>query len=190
MRIVKILFSGFASLLLGVGMGAQAEEAKALYTVNAGDALRVYVWNEESLARELLVGPDGHLSFPMVGDVDVNGLTTQAIGERIAKGLSEYMRDTPQVTVSLMGVNGNRIFVLGTVRRPGQFVVTSRTDVMQALALAGGLDEFSSGKGIKVLRRDARGVQKAIPFNYSRVTNGQDLHTNILLNANDVVVVP
>ena len=189
---LKEKFFGIAILALSAtfAIGSDANEIDASYAVNAGDTLRVYVWNEESLARELLVAPDGHISFPMVGDVDVNGLTAKSIGERISQGLSEYLRDKPQVTVSLMAVNGNRIFVLGTVRRPGQFIVTSPTDVMQALALAGGLDEFSSGKGVKVLRRDANGVQRAIKFDYSRVTDGRDLETNILLKANDVVVVP
>jgi len=189
---LKEKISGFVLLALSLAFSTciQAKEFGVSYAVNAGDTLRVYVWNEESLARELLVGPDGHISFPMVGDIDVNGLSTLAIGERIALGLSEYLRDKPQVTVSLMAVNGNRIFVLGTVRRPGQFIVTSPTDVMQALALAGGLDEFSSGKGIKVLRRNADGVQRAIKFDYGRVTDGRDLETNILLKANDVVVVP
>jgi len=189
---LKEKISAFAILAVSIAFStcSHAKELDASYAVNAGDTLRVYVWNEESLARELLVAPDGHISFPMVGDLDVNGLTTQSIGERISLGLGKYLRDKPQVTVSLMAVNGNRIFVLGTVRRPGQFIITSPTDVMQALALGGGLDEFSSGKGIKVLRRDANGMQRAIKFDYSRVTDGRDLETNILLRANDVVVVP
>lgn len=173
-------------LLLFASLGVQAEP----YRVKPGDQLHAYVWNEDSLERELLVGPGGLISFPMIGVIDVNGLGIDAIAERISIGLGAYLKDKPEVTVSLQAVNGNRIFVLGTVRKPGQFVVTSPTDVMQSLALAGGLDEFSSGKSIKVLRRDADGVQRAISFDYSKVVEGKQLQTNILLKANDVVIVP
>lgn len=175
-----------ASLLL---MGA-ASSPPAGYGVNPGDTLHVFVWNEESLARELLVGPDGTISFPMVGNLPVGGLTTREISDRIAAGLGDYLRDEPLVTVSLTGVDGNKIYVHGEVTQPGAYVVNRQIDIMQALALAGGLGVFAKESEVKVVRRSPSGELILYPFNYARFKNGEDLQSNILLEAGDVVVVP
>ena len=110
------------------------------YFINPGDLLRVDVWNEESLSREVLVRPDGMISLPMAGDIDTSGTTSSQVADKIAKALGKYMKDAPRVVVSLITVNGNKIYVIGKVAGPGEYIITSRTDVMQALALAGGLN--------------------------------------------------
>jgi polysaccharide export outer membrane protein len=86
-------------------------------------------------------------------------------------------------------LDGNKIYVLGKVQRPGEFPMNRQTDIMQALALAGGLNQFAAENKIVVLRRDSNGVQKAIPFEYGEVKGGDELQTNILLQSGDVVVV-
>jgi polysaccharide export outer membrane protein len=177
----------FASALRAADAGNPLEPG---YGVNAGDVLSVFVWNEESLARDLLVGPDGSVSFPMVGNLPVKGLTTDQIGERIAAGLGEFLRDEPLVTVSLIGVDGNKIYVHGEVTNPGAYVLNSQIDIMQALALAGGMQTFAKEADVKVVRRSPDGTQRLYPFNYARFKNGENLDSNILLQAGDVVVVP
>lgn len=160
------------------------------YQINPGDILRIDVWNEEDLSREVLVRPDGFVSLPMAGDIDANGSSPPEVAGKIAESLSKYMRNVPQVVVSLVQTAGNSIFVIGKVLQPGQFVLTSETDVMQALALAGGLNSFADENDILILRRDKEGTQRAIPFEYSRVKVGKDLETNIILQSKDIVVVP
>ena len=167
---------------------AHAQDAG--YGVNAGDTLAVFVWNEESLARELLVGPDGTISFPMVGTLSVRGLSTAQIAEKVSEGLGKYLRDKPLVTVSLLGVQGNMIYVLGAVNQPGAYVATRQLDVAQALSLAGGLGVFAKEAQITVVRRKADGTLQKFPFNFTRFKSGDDLESNVLLQAGDLVVVP
>ena len=160
------------------------------YTVNPGDLLRIDVWNEESLSREVLVRPDGMISLPMAGEIDTSNNTPSVVADKISSALSKYMKDKPRVVVSLANVSGNKIYVIGKVAKPGEYVVTSDTDVMQALALAGGLNAFAAENEIRILRRRADGTQVAIPFRYAKVKAGESLDTNVVLQSRDLVVVP
>ncbi|MEO1082250.1 MAG: polysaccharide biosynthesis/export family protein [Pseudomonadota bacterium] len=176
---------------LALGLTASVAGAQtAAYRVNPGDSLKIDVWNEESLSRRVLVRPDGIISLPMAGEIDTSGQTPAAVADRVAEALSEFMKDRPRVVVSLAEAGGNQIYVLGKVDKPGRFRIGAATDVMQALALAGGLNSFADEDDIQILRRDERGVQRAIRFRYSEVKSGRALQSNILLESGDVIVVP
>lgn len=178
--------TAFCLLLL---VFAQLSLAQPSYKINPGDVLRVDVWNEESLSRELVVLPDGYISFPLAGSVKAGGLTPVKVETALAEALNKYLKDKPTVTISVLELRGNKIFVLGKVNKAGEFPINRPTDVMQALAMAGGLNTFAAENDITVLRRDAAGQQVAIPFEYGEVKAGDELHTNILLQSGDVVVV-
>ncbi|MEM7540219.1 MAG: polysaccharide biosynthesis/export family protein [Pseudomonadota bacterium] len=168
-------------------VGIAVETANG-YRVQAGDSLRILVWREEDLQQEVLVRPDGSISFPLVGDVVAMGRTVDEIREDLATKIEEYIPD-PVVTVQVMETIGNRAYVLGKVNRPGPIVMAHPTDVTQALALAGGLATFADENKISILRRTG-GSQTAIPFRYGDVQYGRDLDQNIMLEPGDVVVVP
>jgi polysaccharide export outer membrane protein len=158
------------------------------YQVQPGDLLSVDVWKERDLQRELMVRPDGGLDFPLIGDIDVSGKTIEQLRKELATKLAKYVPD-PVVTISVKQSLGNKIYVVGKVNKPGDYIVIRNTDVMQALSMAGGLSPYASENKIKILRRE-HGVLKAIPFKYSRVEKGEDLEQNIILQGGDVVVVP
>ncbi len=161
------------------------------YIINPGDGLSVFVWNEESISvPQILVRPDGFVSLPIVGEVMAGGQTIQTLSEDIAKKLNQFLKDEPVVTVSLIGLGGNSVYVLGKVARPGKYVMESRIDVAQALAMAGGLTTFADENDVQVLRRNDDGQQFAIRFRYSSVTKGKQLDSNIFLKSGDVIVVP
>ena len=162
----------------------------APYLVNPGDVLRIDVWNEESLSREVLVRPDGIISLPMAGEIETSNSSPSQVGDKISEALAKYMKDAPRVVVSVVDVPGNKVFVMGKVVRPGEYKVTSDTDVMQALALAGGLNAFAAENDIRILRREANGTQIVIPFEYAKVKFGKELQSNIILRSRDIVVVP
>lgn len=164
--------------------------AEPVYRINPGDVLEVYIWNEKDLTREVMVRPDGMISVPLAGQVKAGGLSPADVEAQLAKALTKFLKDTPTVTVSLRQINGYKIYVLGKVNRPGEYVLTRPTDVMQALALAGGLNAYAGENGIQVLHRDAEGVQRATRFRYSDVKGGDALDTNRFLESGDVVVVP
>lgn len=181
-------FSWIAVALLGTSGVAQAQSDEG-YGLNAGDVLLVSVWREPELSREVLVRPDGKINFPLAGDVDAAGRTPEQVQADIVDRLEQYIPDAV-ATVAVLNVAGNKIYVLGKVLRPGEFAVTRRVDVMQALAMAGGLNQFAAANKIKVLRRDQNGHQRALEFRYAEVEDGRNLDSNIMLRSGDIVVVP
>jgi len=159
------------------------------YEVQPGDLLQVSVWKEPDLQLEVLVRPDGGFSMPLIGEVAAMGKSVAALREEIAKRLSAYVPDA-SVTVAVHQLNGDKIYVLGKVNRPGEYAVTRYVDVMQALSMAGGTTTFADPSDIVILRRDDGGAQRAIAFNYDQVSAGKHLEQNIVLHSGDVVVVP
>ena len=159
------------------------------YRIQPGDVLMVSVWKEQDLLAEVLVRPDGGMSFPLVGDVRASGRTVEELRSLVDERLAKFIPD-PSVTVAVKQIGGNRIYVLGKVTRPGEFPFSRPIDVMQALSLAGGATSFASLDDIQILRRDASGKQTARRFRYSDVERGRGLEQNILLKSGDTVVVP
>ena len=178
-------------LLLAVGCAAAlAAPPDTSYTVKPGDILNIGVWKEPELQNNaVLVQPDGRFSFPLAGQIDANGKTVAQLQQQISMRLTHFITD-PVVTVSLAQINGNKVYVLGQVQKPGAFVVNPSVDVMQAISMAGGTTPFAALGSIKILRRTADGSQIALPFNYNDVAHGNDLAQDIILQAGDVVVVP
>ena len=179
----------YGLLLTMLAAAALAAPPTAVYTVKPGDVLQVSVWKEPELQGPVLVQPDGRFSFPLAGQIDAHGKTVEQLQQEITTRLAHYITD-PVVTVSLTQVNGNKVYVIGQVNKPGFFVVNPQVDVMQALSMAGGTTPFAALGNIKILRRTADGRQIAMPFNYNDVVHGHDLAQNIVLQAGDVVVVP
>lgn len=158
------------------------------YAVQPGDVLRISVWGEEELQGDVLVGPDGAISFPLVGHVDARGKSTSMLQEIVTQKLERYL-STPVVTVSIQEINGNKIYVIGQVNQPGAFIMNPAIDVMQALSLARGATAFAEKDDIVILRRTGF-EQTVLPFKYSDIIKGRNLEQNIVLESGDIVVVP
>jgi polysaccharide export outer membrane protein len=160
----------------------------ASYTVQPGDVLKVSVWKEPDLQDPILIRPDGGFSFPLVGEVDGRGKTVAQLQAIMTQRLSKYISD-PVVSVSVTEIHGNKVYVIGQVTKPGEFIVNPRVDVMQALSMAGGTTAFASLSNIIILRRSGA-TQTALHFDYTDVAKGRKLDENIQLQSGDVVVVP
>ncbi|HFD32266.1 MAG TPA: polysaccharide export protein [Gammaproteobacteria bacterium] len=188
-------FIGLVFLLLFFSFNSSANDpivnhASELprYLLVPGDVLEVSVWQEEGLQKQVLVAPDGTISFPLAGIFQAAGRTLIDVQKELEKRLASYLAE-PVVNVSLLQNNGNVIFVIGKVNQPGQFMVQRPVDVMQALSLAGGLTPFADSDDIKILRRNSNKLQ-VFEFDYDDVSNGEKLRQNIILQAGDTVVVP
>lgn len=166
----------------------QAAAPREIYIVQPGDILTVSVWKEKDLQGEYAVRPDGGINFPLAGDILVAGKTIEQIQKDIAAKLTRYVPD-PVVTASVKQSQGNKIYVVGKVNKPGEFASNRTIDVMQALSMAGGPNPFASVNKIKIIRR-INGEQKIFYFKYSRVEKGENLDQNIILQGGDIVVVP
>jgi len=158
------------------------------------------VWKNEALTRTVTVRPDGKISLPLVNDIPAAGLTASELRGLLSKRLTEYI-PTPNVAVIVIEVRSFKISVLGHVSRPGRFEVKSRTTVLEALSLAGGLDPFASRSRIVILRPDGNTTQR-IRFDYSRAVNRSDgllskivnlgggYQENFYLHPGDTILVP
>lgn len=165
---------------------AYAEETS--YLIGPGDTLSIYVWKEKDLQKEVLVKPDGHISFPLVGEVKASSMDTIALTNLLTEKLKAFIPN-PNVTVSVLHSTSNRIYVIGQVNKPGQFVTLQYMDVLQALTMAGGLTPYADSDDIKIIRRSESG-KEIFEFDYDDVISGDRMDMNILLKAGDTVVVP
>ncbi|ATG90573.1 sugar transporter [Methylomonas koyamae] len=161
----------------------------ASYQLSPGDALEITVWKEEGLQQlQIMISPDGTIIFPLIGTVGAAGKTITELKDNLTTRLSDYIAD-PSVSVKLLNNQGNSVFVIGKVNKPGQVFSGRRLDVLQALSLAGGLTVFAKEGSISIIRRSGDQV-KVFPFDYDDVINGEDLEQNILLEPGDTVTVP
>ncbi len=158
------------------------------YRLGPEDALEITVWQEPDLQKEVLISPDGWLTFPLVGEIKALGKTIEEVRQEITKRLKRLIPEAV-VSVSLIRIGSNKAYVIGKVNQPGEYTTGRYVTVMQVLSMAGGLRQFSAGDKIKILRR-VNGREIAIPFNYDEVVSGRNLEQNIVLRDGDVVVVP
>lgn len=181
-----------ALALLAPAAGVYAEAAPMApppdYRISAEDVLDISVWKEPDLQRQVIVRPDGGISFPLVGDVPAAGKTPAELQGALRERLETFIPDAV-VTVSVVELRGLRIYVTGKVRNPGQFLVGRYVDVLQAITLAGGFTPFANSRNVHIIRRE-EGREVVYEFDYNEVERGHNLAQNIRLQADDVVVVP
>ncbi len=140
------------------------------------------------MTRDVIVRPDGQMTFPLVGEISAAGDSVENLRAQVTEKLNKYIPD-PVVTVSVRRLDGNKVYVIGKVNRPGEIQVVRNLDVMQALSVAGGTSTYAALNDIKILRRE-NGKLRAMSFKYAEVEKGKRLEQNIILQAGDVVVVP
>ena len=175
---ISVFFTSFAI----------SAESNSIYKLNQGDTLFISVFGDETLKKEVKVLPDGSISFPLAGRIEVANTSTPEVEKTLTEKLKTYLSD-PNVSVVVTNTDGNRVYIIGKVLKPGPFALVAPTTVLQALSYAGGLDKFADLKEIKVLRNGGKG-QVTIPVNYDKLINGQDLDSNILLHTGDTILVP
>ena len=139
--------------------------------------------------------PTGMISFPLAGQIRASGLTPDALANVIKSRLRGKFTEEPDVTVSLVANKiieedlKPKVFITGEVLRPGPFVMRTKLDLMQAIAVAGGFSPFAAKKRIQV-RRKINGVESLFVFNYDDFFSGRNFDDNLVLHAGDVIIVP
>jgi polysaccharide biosynthesis/export protein len=172
-----------------LGEGSRAAHSDSSYVIGANDVLAINVWKEPDISRSVPVRSDGKISLPLVGELQAGGQTPQQLEQEITKRLQSYISE-PEVTVIVTDSKSQKVNILGMVARPGAYLLTSSTTVLDAIAMAGGFKDFAKQKSIYVLRQAPDGTQKRIPFNYKDVIKGKNAEQNVRLQAGDTVVVP
>ena len=163
------------------------EAPSAPYVIGPDDVLTIVAWQQKDLSAEVVVRPDGKISLPLIGDVQAAGLTPDQLRRSLNEGFKAFLSD-PAVSVQVRQINSRRVFIVGQVTRPGVYQLTDSMTVLQLIATAGGLTEFTRGDAIVIARRvDGKNVN--IPFDYAGFVSAPQPQQNILLLPGDTVVV-
>jgi len=192
MGMFQMIFRFISFLLLVLATTATwSQSAVDRYALRHGDRLQISVWKDEALNREARVLPDGSISFPLVGRIEVVGLTTVDVEKRIVDGLKRYIPEAV-VSVVVTGTEGNSVYVLGKVLKPGLIPLTSPdTTVLQVLSQVGGLDKFANADSIMVMRKSPENPRaQMMRVRYSDLLKGQALDSNVVMRPGDTILVP
>jgi polysaccharide export outer membrane protein len=157
------------------------------YRIGPSDLLEVSVFQVPELSRTVRVNGRGEVTLPLIGQVQVGGLTGQQTETKIAQQLKEKYLQDPQVSVFIKEFVSQRVTVSGNVNRAGVFPVSGRTTLMQAVAMAGGLDKLSNESDIRVIRDHPNGTREVLDYDLAPIRKGEAADPPLL--AGDVIVV-
>jgi polysaccharide export outer membrane protein len=161
------------------------------YVIGVGDSLQINVWRMPDLSSGALVRPDGIITMPLIGDVFVAGSTPTQVRAEIQKRMAEFVKDeTAVITVAITSVGSYRYVVSGNVARAGIFTSNYYVSVSEAIANAGGPNQFASTDQILLIRMDAPGKFRHIPINYDAIVSRESPEQDLVLKAGDTIYVP
>jgi polysaccharide biosynthesis/export protein len=186
--LTSFMFTVFFVLFFFQRPGPAQELLPPSYQIGPNDVLSIHVWREEELSRDLVVTPDGKISFPLIGEIEAQGKTVSEMKEMITDKLLAYVT-APEVTVIVKESRSRIVYAIGKVRRPGPYPMVADMTVIQALSAAGGLAEWADEKNIMIIRKE-EGKETQIRFNYRDFTRGRNVEQNILLHPGDTILVP
>ena len=173
---------------------AEVNSTKKDFLLGPEDVLDITVWRSEDLTQKgVVVRPDGNISMPLIGEIEVSGRTAKELAAHIAERLKEY-KEKPSVHVKVKEVNSYYVYVLGDVAKPGKYQVKSHATVLQAIAMAGGFTTYAAKNNVQVRRtvvgQDGRSKEFKIPARYDDLLSGDGEIKDFVLKTGDMVVVP
>ena len=170
------------------GEPAGAPVVPAGYVIGVEDVLSIVFWKDKEMSADVVVRPDGKISLPLLNDVQTAGSTPEQLGQALVAASSKYIEQAT-VTVIVKEINSRKVFILGQVAKPGAFPLIGTMNVLQLIALAGGVLEYADAKNVTVVRKE-NGEERRFKFNYKDVVKGKNEQQNIQLQPGDTVVVP
>jgi len=173
----------------GVEIADLAPQTEADYTIGRQDLLEISVFDVDELDQTVRVADDGSITMPLLGRLEVAGLTKAELEASIARLLADrYVRD-PQVTVFVKEFTSRRVAVSGAVKKPGTYEMLGTKTLLEMISLAGGLD-YEMGKKIIIFRRQDDGGTKRISIDLDRLVYGAEPALNVRVAPSDIIYVP
>ncbi|MFH0828199.1 MAG: polysaccharide biosynthesis/export family protein [Candidatus Omnitrophota bacterium] len=167
----------------------KAQPSVVEYIIGEDDVIGISVWQNPDLDQEVIVRPDGMISFPLIGDVLAKGMSIPQLDEEVTKRLSEFVR-SPEVSMSLKKIGGSKVIVLGEIIKPGVYSVAGTKTILEAISQAGGFSRDAVPSSV-VLVRGGLSQPKPIRLNLSKVLQGREVQQqNIVLQSEDIIFVP
>ena len=158
------------------------------YVIGAQDVLSIVFWRDKDMSADVVVRPDGKISLPLLNEVQAAGFTPEELRSRLTEAATKYVED-PTATVVVKEIHSRNAYITGNVAKPATYPLVGDMNVLQLIALAGGLQEYADAKHIVVIRTEG-GRQQYHKFNYNDVVKRKRAEQNILLKPGDTVVVP
>jgi polysaccharide export outer membrane protein len=168
----------------GAASGQMPDAKTGEYTLGYGDALEISVWREPEMQKQVVIRPDGKVSFPLVGDIDAAGKTVAQLKGDIEAALEKYVPDA-EASVAVINAASMLVSVQGRVSRPGRFPITGTTTFLEVMAQAGGPTPFAKTCGVKLERGG-----KWRTVDYKRTVRGEPDHADFVMLRGDVIYVP
>ena len=165
-----------------------AADLPAGFVIGPNDVLSIVFWRDKDMSTDAAVRPDGKISLPLLNDVQAAGLTPAQLRDSLVAESKKYIAD-PNVTVVVKQINSRRVFITGEIGKPGTYVLSGPTTVLQLIALAGGVRDYADVKKIQIIRTE-NGKPVSHLFNYKDVMQGKNLQQNIELKPGDTVIIP
>ena len=157
------------------------------YRIGAQDLLAISVFGVQELAKEVRVNSNGQISLPLIGGMMAGGLTIPELERELARKYSDGYLQNPQVSVFVKEFTSQRVTLEGAVAKPGIYPITGRTTLLQAIALAGGIDDKTADLGGIVLMRQVDGKRRAAAYDLREVRRG--VVADPVIYGDDIVVV-
>jgi len=159
------------------------------YRIGAKDLLEIKVLGEDKLSTTVRVSEDGKISFPYLGEIQVDGLTAAQLEKKLSRLLEEKYIINPQVKVSIKEFRSKRVSILGAIGKQGSYELLGRTTLLEILAEAGGLAR-DAGKEIIIIRQQADGSNISLKIPVEDLMQKGEAKLNLVLEPDDIINIP
>jgi len=169
--------------------GAVLRRGGTDYKIGRQDLLEIKVFDLKELDQTVRVADDGSVTLPLLGRLQVAGLTKGDLEALIAKLLEERFVRNPQVTIFVREYESKKVAVSGAVKKPDTYEMLGERTLLEMLSKAGGLDK-DLGKEIIIFRQDEDGSTRRLAVNLDRLVFEADPELNIPVQPGDIIYVP
>lgn len=158
------------------------------FVLGPGDEIEVNVYRNPDLTSKYLIPPDGLISFPLLGEIKAAGIGITELRKTIVAGLSNFLVE-PYVSIGVVNIRSQKVYVLGEVEKPGVFQINSPIDIIEAVSMAGGLTVNAKASSLLLIRGDLENPYLKTVNLKKTLTEG-DLSENMPLTGGDIIYVP
>jgi len=188
---MRLVLAVFLSIFLSLAVFPQAQTlVPTEFRVGPKDVLQIDVYGVDSLRNlEVTISEVGKMTLPLLGEVDVNGLTKSEVEQKLVRLLSESVLRNPQVTVLIKQYQSKVVYLIGAVQKPGVYPLLSRQTLLETIVAAGG-PAINAGLEIIVVRKQNGGEGTSLRLSLEDLMFKADARLDIPLQPNDIINIP